>query len=162
MSEKTISTQEKRELSKIVQGKYQRLIGDAQQNKALTEGELFGRIAKKFKVDAIDNEIASLQEKIRFLETKKSELGFGSGYHQGKFKTTYDHKNRTEVIDPQTPAGRVYYSLVKQEGTIAELENQKDNILTQLWLTSDRSKVEALVNEKPKLPKVQLLLKEDK
>lgn len=150
-----IATQEKKELSKIVETKFTRLIDQATQSRTFAEGELFTKIAKKLRVDVIDKEIQMLEDKVKFLKLKKEQMGFETGYGAGQFTKKYVAigKNRSEhVVDRATPAGRLYYALVKQEGAIEDLQLQKEEILTNMWLSSDREVVEKLVKVQPKMP----------
>jgi hypothetical protein len=142
-----INAVEKRELARLVDTEFSKIIENLKQEVQYTESELLEEAEKKFGIKYINKEIKQLEAKIKMLEDQKEKLGF-SRYGNGGFSTSYVDK-RGQIIDPSTKAGRFYYMKVARNVDILALEDQRDNRLKQLWLNSDRKKITELVNTKP-------------
>ena len=156
MVDKTINVigvQEKKELCKIVSAEYDRLIGTMKQEIEFTQGEILEEAKGKFGLSIINQEIKNLEEKIKLLKDKKSDLGFNC--NDDKFFTTFDHKSYTHSIDPKTKAGKFYYLKMSRKADIVGLEKEKDNRIKNIWLENDRANVKRIVQEIVKVPMIE-------
>lgn len=138
-----IGVQEKRELAKIINEDFERIITQLQQEIQYTEGEILEQAKKKFGLELINRQIKKLQEDIAFLEKKRQQLGFDS-YGQS-FVKTY-HKKGEHIIDASTKAGRFYYMKIARHADIQALNCEKAKRLKDLWLTEKRSEVATISN----------------
>jgi hypothetical protein len=139
----TISVQEKRELSKILDNEFSRIITDVKQEIKYTQGEILEQAKKKFGLQAINLQIKQLNEKIEFLKKKKREMGFD---YNDDFETEYDYKMGS-MVKRNTKAGRYFYLKVSKHADIQELEKAKSERLKHLWLSNSRSEVKSLVEK---------------
>jgi len=143
-----ISVQEKRELSRLINEEFSRIIKNMQQQIEFTEGEILEQARNEFGLKLLEQEIDNLKEKIKLLEDKKKEMGFDSdGYGSNGFKTVWDQKSGDKKVDPNTKAGRFYYLKMAKHADIQALYKQRDERLKKLWLENDRECVKTLVNE---------------
>jgi len=141
-----INAVEKRELAKIMEVEFDKIISNMKQEMQYTESEILEQAEKKFGIKYIDKEIKQLQVKIKMLEEQKGKLGFNTGYNGG-FNKKYVENG--EVVDPNTKAGRFFYLKVSRNVDIQNLEKQKNDRLKNLWLSSDRGEVKELALLKP-------------
>ena len=143
-----MSVQEKRELSKLINEEFNRIIKNMQQQIEFTEGEILEQARDEFGLKLLDQEIDNLNEKIKLLQDKKKEMGFDSdSYGSNGFKTVWDQKSGDKRVDPNTKAGRFYYIKMAKHADIQALYKQRDERLKKLWLENERESVKALVNE---------------
>jgi hypothetical protein len=143
----TIGAVEKRELAKLIDAEFNKIISHMQQEVKFTEGEILEQAEKKFGVKCINKEIKQLKEKIDMLEKRKSDMGFDTSHYGNGFKRVWD--NQVEVVDSRTKAGKFFYLKMARNIDIQNLEAQRDSRLKSLWLTDSRSEVKQLAEKKP-------------
>jgi hypothetical protein len=147
----TIGVQEKKELSKIINSEFERIIEGWKQEIENTEGDLLDKAHHKFGIKIINQEIKNLKQKISLLEDRKRELGFG---FDDKFQKSFDYKTNERTIEADSKAGQFYLAQINKTADIKSLEKQRDQRLKDIWLNSDREAVKTLVNEKITTPMI--------
>ena len=155
-NENLIGAVEKRELAKLVNDEFNRIIDTMKQEIKFTQGEILEEAKNKFGIECINKEIDHLKEKITMLETKKKDLGFDSSFNSNGFKTRNVKGGYDQEIDPSTKAGRFYYLKIARHGDIKSLEKQRDDRLKNLWLENQRPQIKTLVNIKIDVQQIEL------
>lgn len=136
-----IGVQEKRELAKIIDADFERIISNLQQEIKFTEGEILEQAHKKFGIKAINLEITHLREKIDLLAKRKKDLGFDS---YDKFQTVYTIHG--SEIETDSKAGRYFYLKASKHADIQLLHRERAKRLKELWLTDQRPQVAKIAN----------------
>ena len=146
----TIGVQEKKELTKIVSGEYDRIIATMKTEIEFTQGEILEDAKAKFGIKLVNQEIKNLEEKIKMLKQKKIELGFDYRDEFSTKMTDYDRQ-----VDPKSKAGQFFYLKVSRCADIKGLEIARDSRIKNIWLNNDREVIKTLVNEAVNVPMIE-------
>lgn len=138
-------------MARIIQQRYDKVIGDLKQTEDLIMADMISKISEKLKVEAIAMEIKHLEEKKVMLENKVKELGFQFQY--GKvtgLEETWSPgtfgRNSERIVDTRTPAGRLYYKLCKARPDVRKLEEERDKAIAELWLSEEKTQVRKILD----------------
>lgn len=141
-----IGVQERRELSLLIKDRYQKVINDLQETAQRENSALVEKIGKKLGVQILKKEISILEKKIIFLKERITQLGFEDKY--GSLNFTKRWADNESVIDYSSPAGKLYYVIVKARPDVRKLEDERNKTLQNIWLTNDRKSIKEIAERK--------------
>ena len=139
-----LRTAEKKALADMTRDRYDKVISELRESESAVMDELVQKIAKKLKVNALLDEIENLENKIVLLKKAITEMGFSLyGSSIGGLNKIWKviGKGSVNVIDPRTPAGRMYRSMTSARPDLRKLEDDRNRAVTKIWLATEKEEV---------------------